>query len=140
MLYFILGWYRSNPIKRCHVLYPLTLATDSKTSPILGKLNEWNESVNLFRKTAVNHIRKKSKNCQSKTGKDKRTSHDWLIRFIRLICTAGAMFPKDSLFQSSMSSSSGEGGAMKLGLGRRLSNTCWKIVCASWVASGVAFT
>ena len=33
---------------------------------------QFQESVNLFRKTTVNYIRKKSKNCQPKLGKDRQ--------------------------------------------------------------------
>jgi hypothetical protein len=39
------------------------------------KDNLFSKGVNLFSKTIVNHIRKKSKNCQPKLGKDTAALH-----------------------------------------------------------------
>ncbi|MBQ9363847.1 MAG: hypothetical protein IJT97_10595, partial [Bacteroidaceae bacterium] len=41
-----------------------------KRQPFQEKCQRFQENVNLFRKKTVNHIRKKSKNCQPKSGKD----------------------------------------------------------------------
>ena len=46
-------------------------------------------SVNLFSKTIVNHIRKKSKNCQPKSGKDNATLHVTTLHLVISDCREG---------------------------------------------------